>query len=72
MKYRIVKKLADFGDFWYFPQYYVKPLFFGLIGNNWKFFREWQGCDPLGFDYGNGDVHFKNLSDAKLFIKKIE
>ncbi len=68
MKYRIEKRLADFNEEWYFVQYYVKPYFFGLMGGYWKDFIEWKGCDPLGFDYGNGSVYFKKIEDAKKFI----
>jgi hypothetical protein len=70
MKYRIEKRLADFKEEWYFPQYYEEPYFFGLLGGCWKDFIEWKGCDPLGFDYGDGSVYFKEVKDAKDFIKK--
>lgn len=68
-EYRIVKELADFNEPWNFPEYYIKPYFFKLFGG-WKRFVVWKGCDPLGFDYGNGDVMFKDLEDAKNFLKR--
>ena len=58
--YRIVQDIADFGELWFFPEYYVKPYFFKLLGGYWERFREWKGCDPLGFDYGYGNVYFKD------------
>ena len=71
-KYRIVKKIADWGEYWYFPEYYVDKYFFGLLGGKWVTIKEWGGCDPLGFDYGEVDVYFKKIEDAEKYIKDIE
>jgi len=70
MEYRVEKRVADFGEEWYFIQYFLEPYFFGLFGGYWKDLTEWKGCDLLGFDYGDGSVYFKRIEDAKTFISK--
>lgn len=70
MKHRIEKRLADFNEEWLFPQYYVEPYFFKLLGGFWKDYREWKGCDLMGSDYGDGSVYFKYKEDAINFIKQ--
>jgi hypothetical protein len=68
MKTRIITKKAECNKNWYFPQYYTKEYFFGLIGG-WKYFIEDKGIDTLGFHYGYGEVQFYYKKDALKFIK---
>lgn len=69
MKTRIQTRIADAGNVWYFPQYYIKPYFFGLFGG-WKDFIEDGGCDTLGFSYGFNSVQFYFKKDAIKFLNK--
>lgn len=44
-----------------------KKSFFG-----WSTIKEWDGCDPLGVDYGYSEKTFNNIEDAEEYIEKIE
>jgi len=44
-----------------------KKSFFG-----WSAIKEWDGCDPLGFDYGYSEKTFKTIEDAEKHISELE
>jgi len=71
MKTRIETRIAEGGNVWYFPQYYIKSFFFGLFGG-WKDFIEDKGIDPLGFAYTDGSVQFYCKEDAIKFLESKE
>lgn len=68
MKNRVEARIAEGGNIWFFPQYYIKPYFFGLYGG-WLDFIEDKGVDPLGFCYPYGSVQFSNKEGAIEFLK---
>jgi len=70
MKTRIESRIAEGGNEWYFPQYYIKPFLFGLFGG-WKDFIEDKGVDPLGFTYPDGIVQFYYKKDAIKFLENM-
>jgi len=70
MKIRIITKIAECGNAWYFPQYYTKKYFFGFFGG-WKDFIEDKGVDPLGFAYSDGSVQFYKKKDCINFLNRL-
>lgn len=38
----------------------------------WCRVTEWLGCDPLGFDYGYGNIQFETIQQVEEYIKKNE
>lgn len=42
--------------------------FFGF----WKPIMEWDGCDPLGFDYGYSAKTFNTAEDAEKHISYLD
>lgn len=69
-RYRIEKRLHGYSGEFYHPQYYVDKWFFGLFGGYYKDFYEVH-VDRLGH-YSEESVCFKDLKDAKAFIKMQE
>ena len=45
-----------------------RKSFFGF----WKPIMEWDGCDPLGFDYGYSEKTFKTVEDAEKYISDLD
>lgn len=44
-----------------------RKSFFG-----WSTVKEWDGCDPLGFDYGYSKKKFNTIEDAEEYINELE
>lgn len=45
-----------------------KKSFFGF----WNTIMEWDGCDPLGFDYGYSAKTFNTVEDAEKYISYLD
>jgi hypothetical protein len=57
----------------YYPEYYKKPYFFGLLGDRWKRYKTEELVLNGSFtSLETCDLSFPNLEEAKSFIKESE